>query len=97
MMPELNKIYQGDSLSIMKTWPDKSIDMIFTDPPYGHKNNDGTDLIGRIGLFRGTDYYAGAKSTGRPIANDGAEANELVQAFFAEAERLLKPGCCCCC
>jgi len=35
MIPELNKIYQGDCLEIMKTWPDKCIDLVLTDPPYG--------------------------------------------------------------
>jgi site-specific DNA-methyltransferase (adenine-specific) len=34
---------------------------------------------------------------GRPIANDGAEANDLAKWFFHEANRLLLPGCCCCC
>ena len=97
MTPELNKIYLGSCLEIMREWPDACIDMIFTDPPYGHSNNDGTDMIGRIGLFRGKEYEAGAISEGRPIANDGAEANQLVRAFFSEAKRLLKPGSCCCC
>ena len=32
---ELNKIYQGDCLEIMKDIPDKSIDMILCDLPYG--------------------------------------------------------------
>ena len=32
---ELNKIYQGDCLKVMKTFPDNSIDTIITDPPYG--------------------------------------------------------------
>ena len=32
---ELNKIYQGDCLEVMKTFPDNSIDTIITDPPYG--------------------------------------------------------------
>lgn len=31
---ELNKIYHGDCLSIMKEWPDNFVDFIFTDPPY---------------------------------------------------------------
>ena len=34
-MIELNKIYQGDCLEVMKDIPDKSIDAIITDPPYG--------------------------------------------------------------
>lgn len=32
---ELNKIYCGDCLEVMKGMPDKSIDLVLTDPPYG--------------------------------------------------------------
>ena len=32
---EINKIYQGDCLESLKTFPDNSIDAIVTDPPYG--------------------------------------------------------------
>lgn len=32
---ELNKIYQGDCLEIMKGMPNNSVDAIVTDPPYG--------------------------------------------------------------
>ena len=31
----VNKVIQGDCLEVMKDIPDKSIDMILTDPPYG--------------------------------------------------------------
>jgi site-specific DNA-methyltransferase (adenine-specific) len=31
---EINKIIQGDCLEVMKTFPDESIDMILTSPPY---------------------------------------------------------------
>jgi len=31
---ELNKIYQGSSLSVLKTFPDESLDMCITSPPY---------------------------------------------------------------
>jgi len=31
---EVNKIYQGDCLDILKTFPDESIDMVITSPPY---------------------------------------------------------------
>ena len=34
-MLELNKIYCGDCLDLMKEIPDKSIDLVLTDPPYG--------------------------------------------------------------
>ena len=38
-MLELNKIYQGDCLELMKEIPDKSIDLVLTDPPYNISNN----------------------------------------------------------
>lgn len=31
---ELDKVYEGDCLEIMKTFPDKSIDCVITSPPY---------------------------------------------------------------
>ena len=34
-MLEINKVYCGDCLDIMKEIPDKSIDLVLTDPPYG--------------------------------------------------------------
>jgi len=98
--PELNHIYQGDCIAIMRSWPDACIDMIFADPPYGHNNNNG-DLIHRIEEAipnrRKASDDGTKKYEARPIINDGKEANDLVRAFFAEAKRLLKPGGCCCC
>lgn len=35
MTPELNHIYRGDCIEVMKSWPDKCVDLIITDPPYG--------------------------------------------------------------
>ncbi len=70
------------------------VDMVLTDPPYGHNNNNNNDLIARWELALGVSVVA---SETRPIANDGAEANELVRWNFNEWRRLLKPGCCCCC
>ena len=34
-MIELNKVYNEDCLETMKRMPDKSIDLVLTDPPYG--------------------------------------------------------------
>jgi len=31
----INQIITGDCLEVMKTFPDKSIDLVLTDPPYG--------------------------------------------------------------
>ena len=93
-MPVNIDLRLGDCLELMRDMPDKSIDLIVTDPPYGHNNNDGEDLI------RVWERALGKGKPGdtRPIANDGYdEANELVKQLFREAARILKPGCCCCC
>src|SRR3990167_10584727 len=73
------------------------IDLIVTDPPYGHNNNNG-DLIHRWEAALG-QLPCGSNSplVARPIANDGIEANEVFRDFLPHAKRLLKPGCCCCC
>lgn len=39
-MLELNKIYCGDCLEVMKQIPDKSIDLVLTDPPYWYISVD---------------------------------------------------------
>ncbi len=31
----INKVHQGDCLEVMKQIPDKSVDLVLTDPPYG--------------------------------------------------------------
>jgi len=31
----INQIICGDCLEVMKTFPDKSVDLVLTDPPYG--------------------------------------------------------------
>jgi site-specific DNA-methyltransferase (adenine-specific) len=44
MIPELNKIYQGDCLEFMRTLPDACVDLVITDPPYDAKTHDGARL-----------------------------------------------------
>lgn len=86
-------MYLGDARAILPTLPDRSIDFVFTDPPYGHHNNNG-DLIHRWESALGRGQHGEA----RAIENDGIEANELVQWSFAQFARLLaRGGCCCCC
>lgn len=36
---ELDKIYCGNSYELIKSVPDKSVDLIVTDPPYEFKGN----------------------------------------------------------
>ena len=43
---ELNNIYLGDAYELIKKTPDKSIDLIMTDPPYKIKNlHTGTGIL----------------------------------------------------
>ena len=37
---QTNKIFNGDSIEIMKEMPDNSVDLIFADPPYNLQLND---------------------------------------------------------
>lgn len=67
--------------------------MVFTDPPYGHNNNNNGDLIQR----REAALGHGPAGEAREIHNDGPEANELFRSVLPELYRLLKPGACCCC
>jgi len=45
-MLEINKIHLGDSYELIKEIPDKSIDLVITDPPYGIKADKGTHGFG---------------------------------------------------
>ena len=94
----MGQIIQGDCLDILPTLEAKSVQMIFTDPPYGHNNNNNGDLISKREAALGRGNYVPERDN-RPIANDGVEANDLVQAAFKESARALVPGgvCCCCC
>lgn len=94
-------IYHADCRDILPSLPDNSIDFIFTDPPYGHNNNDG-DLIHQlekaIPARRGKWDDGTQEYEARPIYNDSPdEANELVQWSFKEWDRLLAGGGCCAC
>ena len=46
----INQILQGDCLEIMKSFPDKSVDLVLTDPPYGtnYQSSWRTDKYDKI-------------------------------------------------
>ena len=93
---DLVTIYHGDCREILPTLEPGSVDLVLTDPPYGHNNNNNGDLIARREAALGVGTYTPG-ITDRPIANDGPEANALVRWMFGEAARVLRPGHCCCC
>ena len=82
-------LYLGDCLSVMASLPASSIDMIWTDPPYGHNNHDG-DFNARLNEHRGIE--------GKPIANDDQDGmRRVVDGMLTQAARVLNEDCCCCC
>jgi site-specific DNA-methyltransferase (adenine-specific) len=82
-------LYLGDCLEVLPTLAAESVDMVWTDPPYGHSNHDG-DWNARLNAVRGIES--------QPIANDdGDSMRRVVDGMLAQAARLLKADCCCCC
>jgi len=55
MTPELNKIYQGDALEVLKTFPDECIDSVITSPPYWKLRD--YEVKGQIGLEESVQGY----------------------------------------
>lgn len=89
-------LYLADCLDVMKDMEAGCVDMIFTDPPYGHNNNNNGDLISRWEAALGKGDYV-PEVNNRPIANDGIEANELFKKALPLMYQVLQGGCCCCC
>jgi site-specific DNA-methyltransferase (adenine-specific) len=90
-------IYHGDCREILPTLPSESVDIVWTDPPYGHNNNNG-DLIHRWEAALGQPPCGDDPPLGRPIANDGPEEmRAVVDAALVECARILRRDSCCCC
>ena len=49
-MIDFNKIYLGDCMDYLREMPDKSVDLILTDPPYGD---------GKTRLDPGSQFFSG--------------------------------------
>lgn len=60
---ELNKIYQGDCLEVMRDFPDKSFDLCLTDPPYGINADKG---VGGFGSSKTDKHYEGNWDSATP-------------------------------
>ena len=91
-------LYHGDCFEILPTFAPGSFDAAITDPPYGHNNAGGRDLISNIRRALGAKPDGRSSSPHlRPIPNDGPEATEAFERFCQEAARLCCCCCCCCC
>jgi site-specific DNA-methyltransferase (adenine-specific) len=82
-------IYHGDCREILPQLPKGSVDLLWTDPPYGHGNHQD-DLNSRLNEHRGLPDC--------PIENDTPELmREAVDGMLLAAIPILKNDCCCCC
>ena len=84
---EINKVYVGNNIDILKTFPDNSIDSIVTDPPYGlGKEPNATDLL-RDWLDTGYHEVKGKGFMGKEW-----DAFVPQPIFWKECFRVLKHG-----
>ena len=82
-------LYEGDCREVMAELPDESVDLLWTDPPYGHGNHD-KDWNSRLNDHRGIEQ--------KPIANDDADGmRSVVDGMLLQAVRVLRRDSCCCC
>ncbi len=74
----LNEAYQGDCLDFMRELPDKCIDLVLTDPPYG------------IGISGQTENKKGKKSDRKGFEHKGWDSGIPDQIIFDEMFRVSK-------
>lgn len=72
-MIELDTIYNQNCVDGLKLLPDKSIDLILTDPPYGKKADKGTNGFGAAKNRR----YAGGWDKEAPPKRYSMRCSEL--------------------
>lgn len=77
-MLEIDKVYSGDCLELMKEMPDKCVDLIFTDPPYG---------IGESGL---KNHSRGKLAQTTKFIDYGWDKEIVAKEYFDEIFRISK-------
>ncbi|MCH8048933.1 site-specific DNA-methyltransferase, partial [Patescibacteria group bacterium] len=92
---EVNKIYEGDCIEIMKGMEENSVDTVITDPPYGlefmGKDWDKFKRINTGGGIKGKVSGTGIKrNTVNYIA--GSSFQEWMTIVGEEMLRVTKPG-----
>jgi len=76
------RLLQGDSLELLKGVPDRSVDLIFADPPYNLSNGGTTCQNGRrVSVDKGR----------WDVSNGIEEDHAFHTAWLREAQRVLKP------
>jgi len=85
-------IYHGDCLEVLSSLEKKSIDLIWTDPPYGNDNGSGDWAESRVGV------KGARKAPLERISNDSEKAwKSILPRFLSLSTPLLKPQSAFCC
>lgn len=87
---EINKVYLGDCIEIMKSLPDKSVDLVFADPPFniGIKYDIHNDNMPYEEYYKWSEKWIG--EIGRLLKNNGAIYVAIGDEFAAEINIILK-------
>jgi DNA modification methylase len=82
-------VYCGDSLEVMKTMPDNSVDSVVTDPPYGLSQHSQKDIENALDAWlKGEEYIHGKKG----FMGKSWDSFVPSPTFWKECYRVLKPG-----
>ena len=82
------KLYNGDSLDVLKTFKSNSVDSVVTDPPYGMSKEP--NAIEMLNSWLIKDYYEHKSKSG--FMGKSWDAFVPQPIFWKEALRVLKPG-----
>ena len=71
------QLYQGDCLEVMKNIPDKSVDLVLTDPPYNIARDNNFNTMGRAGIDfgewdKGADLFSYIDECSRVLTDNGS-------------------------
>ena len=71
------QLYQGDCLEVMKNIPDRSVDLVLTDPPYNIARDNNFTTMGRAGIDfgewdKGADLFSYINECSRVLSKNGS-------------------------
>ena len=80
----INQVIQGDCLEVMKQMPDKCVDLVLTDPPYGiGADRTAAQRSGKRGFGKGAGTYA-------KYENEDWDSKIPANNYFDEIKRVSK-------
>lgn len=83
------QLINGNSLEVLKTLPDNSVDAIVTDPPYGLSQHSQGDIVNALTAWLAGEEYTHGKGGFMGKTWDSFVPSPML---FKECLRVLKPG-----